>query len=162
MFNHIGLSVPDVDKAAEWYSKHFGFRRINAGMHVDGDKTPETREIMSKVYGNKLQKVKIVCLSTGNSVGFELFEFIDPPVKQPDMKNWTLEEQYQRGGVYHFCLTVPEPQAVCDAACKDGAAQIGGSIDLYDGEQGLYLRDPWGNVIELLSCSYEQLLVNRT
>ncbi|KAK5115007.1 hypothetical protein LTR85_010045 [Meristemomyces frigidus] len=145
-----------------WYGKHFGFRRIKADNDVDGDKNPQAIAHMSKLYGNKLRKVKVVFLTTGNSVGFELFEFIDPPVKPADMETWTLEEQYQRGGVFHFCLTVPEPQAVCDAVCKDGAAQIGEMIHGYDGEGGLYLRDPWGNVIELLSCSYEQLLANRT
>jgi len=158
IFNHVALSVPDLDKAIEWYSKHFGFRRIRPDGEMDHAKGPN---YLAKVYGDKLHKVRIAWLTTGNSVGFELFQFIDPPVKQPDLENWTLEEQYQRGGVFHICLTVPDPDAVCDIACEDGATRIGETVETYDGEKTSYLRDPWGIVIELMSCSFEQLLGNR-
>ena len=57
-----------------------------------------------RIYGTKLQKVKIAWLSTGNGVGFEIFEFIDPPTKSADEVNaqWSLEHQYQRGGFFHI------------------------------------------------------------
>jgi hypothetical protein len=32
-----------------------------------------------KIYPSNLQKAKIAWMSCGNSVGFEVFEFIDPP-----------------------------------------------------------------------------------
>jgi len=41
-----------------------------------------------------------------------------------------------------------------------GGKQIGETCDMY-GEKALYLQDPWGNIIECLSCSFEQLMGNR-
>lgn len=110
-----------------------------------------------------MQKVKIAWLSTGNGVGFEIFEFIDPPTKSSEDANakWSLEEQYQRGGFFHIGVTAPDPDAVAERACQDGASRIGETITSYDGEKALYVRDPWGNVIEILSCSFEQLMGNR-
>lgn len=144
------------------YGKHFGFRRIRddrlTDQSVDGTDAP-----IFKIYGNKLQKVKIAWLSTGNGVGFEIFEFIDPPTKSADdvKANWSLEEQYQRGGFFHIGVTAPDPVAVAEQACQDGASRVGETITMYDGEKALYLRDPFGNIIEVLSCSFEQLMGNR-
>lgn len=160
--NHIAVAVDDVDKAADWYGKHFGFRRIqNDRMNdqsVDGANNP-----LYKIYGDSLRKVKIAFLSTGNGVGFEIFQFIDPPTDSAKTitKDWTLQDQYQRGGVFHVAVTAPDPEAVAKRACEDGAVQIGETVTVYDGERALYLRDPWGIVMELLSCSFEQLMANR-
>lgn len=125
---------------------------------VDGTDAP-----IFKIYGTKLRKVKMAWLSTGNGVGFEIFEFIDPPTKSADEinANWSLEEQYQRGGYFHIGVTAPDPEAVAERACQDGAARVGETITMYDGEKALYIRDPWGNVVEVLSCSFEQLMGNR-
>jgi catechol 2,3-dioxygenase-like lactoylglutathione lyase family enzyme len=156
------VAVDSVDKAAEWYGKHFGFRRIRndrmTDRSVDGPDNP-----IFKIYGGKLNKVKVAWLSAGNSVGFELFEFIDPPTQKAEdiRKDWTLEQQYQRGGFFHICVTSPDPDALAKEACQDGAMQVGETITAYDGEKALYLRDPWGNVVEVLSCSFEQLMGNR-
>lgn len=162
MVNHVGIAVDSVDKAADWYSKHFGFRRIRndrtTDRSTDGGDSP-----IYRVYGSKLNKVKVAWLTTGNGVGFELFEFIDPPTKsaQEINSNWSLEEQYQRGGYYHVGVTAPDPAAVAKKCCEDGATQIGETSSHYDGETILYLRDPWGNIVEILSCSFEQLMGNR-
>ena len=160
--NHIAIAVDDLEKAAEWYGKHFGFRRIRSDGKVDrstdGDDSP-----IFKIYGNKLHKVKIAWLATGNGVGFEIFEFIDPPAKKADEinKDWSLEEQYQRGGFFHIAITSPDPDGLADRACADGGVRVGETVAMYDGETALYLRDPWGNVVEVLSCSFEQLMGNR-
>ena len=162
VFNHVGIAVDSVDKAADFYGKHFGFRRLRndvmTDQAVDGIDSPTF-----KIYGNKLQKVKIAFLSTGNGVGFEIFEFIDPPTKSADelKANWSLEEQYHRGGFFLIAVTAPDPAAVAEAACKDGASRVGETITMYDGDKTLYLRDPWGNIVEVLSCSFEQLMGNR-
>ena len=162
MFNHVAIAVDSVDKAAEFYGKHFGFRRIRddrmTDQAADGTDAP-----VFKIYGTSLRKVKIAWLSTGNGVGFEIFEFIDPPTKGADEvnANWSLQEQYQRGGFFHIGITAPDPDLVAENACQDGATRVGETVSMYDGEKALYLRDPWGNVVEVLSCSFEQLMGNR-
>ena len=82
-------------------------------------------------------------------------------MKKPDLESWTLEEQYQRGGVFHVCFTVPDPDAKCEEVCKDGAMKVGETIQGFDGNTGVYFRDPFGNVVELMSGNFEQVLANR-
>lgn len=156
------MAVDDVDRAADWYGKHFGFRRIRSDrvndQSVDGTDAP-----LYRIYGESLRKVKIAWLSTGNSVGFEIFQFIDPPTDSAEtvLKDWTLQNQYQRGGVFHVAVTAPDPEAVARRACEDGAVQIGETVTVGDDERAVYLRDPWGVVMEVLSCSYDQLMANQ-
>ncbi|KAF2163423.1 hypothetical protein M409DRAFT_26037 [Zasmidium cellare ATCC 36951] len=152
--NHIGVSVPPgtLEEVVEWYGKHLGFRRLTSSSHEMGPG--------GKIYGSTLRKAKVAYLTTGNGVGFEIFEFIDPPTKAVDMNEWSLEEQYQRGGMFHLAITVPDPDRVCKECCDDGATQIGETIEERNGEKLLYLRDPWGMIVELLSCSWEQMNAN--
>ena len=86
--------------------------------------------------------MKLAWLSTGNGVGFEIFELIDPPTKSADEVNaqWSLENQHQRGGFFHIGVTAPDPDAVAEAACKDGATRVGEAITMYHGEKALYSR----------------------
>ncbi|KAK5175542.1 uncharacterized protein LTR77_000681 [Saxophila tyrrhenica] len=162
VFNHIGISVKSVDKAADRHSKPFGFRRItndaSADRSTDGSDSP-----LFRVYGDKLQKVKIAFLATGNGVGFKIFEFIDPPVRDAEeiKKEWSIEQQYQRGGYFHIAVTAPDPDAVAEKAFEDGAVRVGETIELFDGDKALYLRDQWGNAVEVLSWSLEQMMGNR-
>ena len=138
VFNHVGIAVDSVDKAAEFYGKHFGFRRIRDDRMTDRS-VDASEHPMFRIYGNKLNKLKVAWLTTGNGVGFEIFEFIDPPTKSSAeiKENWTLEEQSQRGGVFHICVTAPDPDAVAEKACADGASRVGDTVTAYDGEKAL-------------------------
>jgi catechol 2,3-dioxygenase-like lactoylglutathione lyase family enzyme len=146
--------VPDCDKACDWYQKVFGFRRIRSDRvtdrAVDGDEAP-----IFKIYGNSLQKVKGAWLACGNGVGFEVFEFIDPACTVPKPSF-----EYTRGGFFHIAVTTPDPDATAQVVKDNGGKQIGTTVSMY-GEKALYVEDPWGNVIECLSCSFEQLMGNR-
>lgn len=185
--NHIALAVPSLALAVAWYEKHLGFRRVRndrtSDRGVDGDDAP-----IFRIYGEGLRKVRIAWLVAGNGVGVEIFEFVEPgplvegegwtlegQVSLPGGLGWWLMEQvcevgladgfiyvqYRRGGVFHFCVTHPEPAKLAAEACEDGARQIGELVELGEGQTALYLRDPWGCVVEVLSCGYEQLMANR-
>jgi catechol 2,3-dioxygenase-like lactoylglutathione lyase family enzyme len=156
--NHIAISVPDVEAAVKWYTEIFGFRKLQQSVSLtDRRMTPEAS--IFKIYGDALQVVKIAFLTSANGVGVELFEFIDPPMEHPATFD------YRRGGVFHICLTVSDPEALCDKAVAAGAKKIGQTVMPYqhldEDDIALYMQDPWGTVIELLSCSFEQLLGNR-
>lgn len=108
-----------------------------------------------KIYDSKLHKVKVAWLGCGNSVGFEVFEFIDPPhTPKPDF-------EYNRSGFFHIGVTNPDPDAAAKWAIENGAKQIGVTCPMGGGESALYVSDPWGNVVEILSCSFESLLANK-
>ncbi|ORY15279.1 Glyoxalase/Bleomycin resistance protein/Dihydroxybiphenyl dioxygenase [Clohesyomyces aquaticus] len=152
VFNHVAISVPDCDAAVEWYGKVFGFKRIRTDRMTDRS-TMSTAPIF-KIYDSQLHKVKIAWLGTGNSVGFEVFEFIDPPHKPaPDF-------EYNRSGFFHIAVTAPDVKATCQRAVENGGKQVGETVEMGPTEKALYLSDPWGNVIEVLTCSFEALLAN--
>jgi len=107
-----------------------------------------------KIYEGKMKAVKVAWLGTGNSVGFEVFEFVDPPHEPAPAF------EYNRSGFFHIAVTAPDPEAVCERAVKEGGKQIGETVDMGE-ERALYLSDPWGNVVEVLTCSFEHLMANK-
>lgn len=149
--------MPDLEKAVEWYQEVFGFRRIRSDCAFDRDETPDAPYF--KIYPASMKKFKIAWLACGNSVGFEIYEFQDPKTTVPKVTN---DEQfdYARGGFFHIAITVADPDTVVKKCIETGGKQIGETIEMF-GEKALYAADPWGNVIELLSCSFEQLVGNR-
>jgi catechol 2,3-dioxygenase-like lactoylglutathione lyase family enzyme len=107
-----------------------------------------------KIYDSKLHKVKVAWLSTGNSVGFEVFEFIDPPhVPKPAF-------EYNKSGFFHIAVTTPDIDEAVKRVVENGGRQVGETVGMGKGEQAAYVSDPWGNVVELLTCGFEALLAN--
>ncbi|KAF2808990.1 glyoxalase/bleomycin resistance protein/dioxygenase, partial [Mytilinidion resinicola] len=151
VFNHVAISVANCDEAVEWYSKVFGFRRIRNDRTTTRTETPSGP--IFKIYGGSLHAVKTAWLGTGNSVGFEVFEFIDPPHEPAP------HFQYNRAGFFHIAVTAPDPDETCARAVREGGKQVGETIKM-GAEKALYLGDPWGNVVEVLSCSFEHLMAN--
>jgi catechol 2,3-dioxygenase-like lactoylglutathione lyase family enzyme len=156
--NHIAIAVPDVEAAVKWYTEILGFRKLRqTPRYSDRNITPDAS--IFKIYGEKLQKLKIAFLTSGNGVGIELFEFVDPPMEHPATFDYT------RGGVFHICLTVADPEALCAKAIAAGGKKIGETVMpwafLDEDDIAMYIQDPWGTVIEFLSCSFEMLAANR-
>jgi catechol 2,3-dioxygenase-like lactoylglutathione lyase family enzyme len=144
--------VADCDKACDWYQEVFGFRRIRSDRTTVRAETPDAP--IFKIYPPSLEKVKCAWLACGNGVGFEVFEFIKPAYEQPK------DFEYARGGFFHIAITVPDPDETAKKVIANGGKQIGETVGMY-GEKALYIADPWGNVVECLSCSFEQLMGNR-
>jgi hypothetical protein len=108
-----------------------------------------------KIYDSKLQKVKIAWLGTGNSVGFEVFEFIDPPFQPaPDF-------EYARSGFFHIAVTSPDVDGAVKRVLEHGGKQVGETVAMGPEDKAAYVSDPWGNVVELLSCNFEALMANK-
>lgn len=108
---------------------------------------------------------KLAWLSCGNGVGIELYEFIRPKTVVPDSKllkdgEEGEEFEYARGGFFHIAITVADPEAVGKKVVDNGGKQYGKTAEVW-GEKALYAADPWGNIMELISCSLEQLMANR-
>lgn len=108
-------------------------------------------------------KVKTAFLSAGNGVGFEVFEFVDPPYEAPAPRD---AFDYARAGVSHISITTPDVDAAVQSVKDAGGRQIGETLpsgrDLEGTmRQASYVQDPWGTVVELMSVSFEALLANR-
>lgn len=92
-------------------------------------------------------------MSTGNGVGFEIFEFLDPKPYLPEQ-----QFEYHRGGFFHVCVTDADPDALAEKVVAAGGTRIGETVDPTGlGVKCLYVADPWGNVVEILDISFERL-----
>lgn len=92
-------------------------------------------------------------LTAGNGVGFEIFEFIEPKTYVPQQ-----EFEYNRGGVFHLCVTDADPTALAEKIVEAGGKRIGVSAHPYTGHTMVYVSDPWGNAIEILDTSYDRII----
>ena len=160
VLNHIALHVPDLDAAVTFYTTLFGFKRLRT-LPVCCDRGTDPCAPIFRVYDARLHKVKLAFLTTGSGVGFELFQFVDPPMSEQASFDYT------RGGVFHLAVTDPDPDALCERVVGAGGRKIGETIVpsscVGDAEKvyALYVQDPWGNVIEACSCSFEKMMANR-
>ncbi|KXH47417.1 hypothetical protein CSIM01_05354 [Colletotrichum simmondsii] len=149
--NHIGVSVPDIEAVVKWYSEIMGFVLVNGKIkHIKRSETPDAG--IFKIYPDSLQEVKLGFMATGNGVGFEVFEFVDPAYKKAE------DFAYNVGGFFHLCVTDAEPEALLARAIQAGASKIGEpTLNPLSGSRCLYFKDPWGNVLEILDMSFDRM-----
>lgn len=153
--NHVGITVPDIYRAIDWYGEVFGFRRIMGPrlLEAAGAATPETGHIL----GPRFRKALQAHLVTANSVGLELFQFVDPPVERP-----VDSMEYWRIGYWHLCFTDPNIDELAARIVQTGGAQRTAVFAFLPGTDRklVYCEDPFGNVIEIFSHSYEETFAN--
>ena len=157
MLNHVAVSVPDCAAAVSWYTGILGFKMLQPAIRTT-ERLATPSAPMFAIYPPSLQKVKMAFLGTGNGVGFEVFEFLDPAFS-PAAASFE-KGGYAHGGFFHICVTDPEPDRLAERVVKEGGKKLGETIVMGE-ESACYVQDPWGNVIEVLSCTFEQLLANR-
>lgn len=149
--NHIAVSVQDIDAVVKWYTNVMGFQLIgNKIVHIKRSEDPSAA--IFSIYGSTLQEARLAFMSTGNSVGFEIFEFLDPGFKKQES-----DFEYNRGGFFHACVTDSNPEQLAARVAKEGGSRVGTTVGLGAGITCLYVKDPWGNVIEILDTSFERL-----
>ncbi|KAF6822427.1 hypothetical protein CPLU01_12041 [Colletotrichum plurivorum] len=149
--NHIGVSVPDIEAAVRWYTKVMGFHLL--GGKIKHFKRSETGDNgIFKIYPASLQEVKLGFMATGNGVGFEVFEFVEPGHQQPR------DFHYNLGGFFHLCVTDANPDALLAKVISEGGSAVGEPItNSTSKSRCIYCKDPWGNVLELMNMSFDQM-----
>jgi catechol 2,3-dioxygenase-like lactoylglutathione lyase family enzyme len=155
--NHVGVSVPDIDAAIAWYREVFGFTVIADPVEVPNDGS-HFANLAADICGERFGGMKIAHMVTGDGVGFELFEFIEP---RPERREDTME--YWKNGFFHIAITHPDVEAKVAEIVAAGGVKRSQVWDLFPGE-GItvcYCEDPYGNVLEIISHRYEQVLANR-
>jgi catechol 2,3-dioxygenase-like lactoylglutathione lyase family enzyme len=156
-FNHVGVSVPDVDAAIDWYHRIFGFTVIANPAEVRPDGT-HFGNLSSDICGARYQGMRIAHMVTGDGTGFELFEFLGP---KPERRADTME--YWKNGFFHVAITVADVEGKIAEISASGGMQRSEIWRLFPEEDIFlcYCEDPFGNVIEIISHRYEQALANR-
>lgn len=141
--------MPDAKATVDWYRRVLGFQLIGEIVHIKRTENPN--DPIFGIYPDTLQEVKLAKMATGNGVGFEIFEFINPQFKAAK----TFE--YERAGFFHICVTDADPEGLARLCEAEGGKKIGKTVD--PSGKGeivcLYLADPWNNVIEVLDVGFE-------
>jgi len=149
-FSHVGITVPDLDRAVDFYTTVFGWYLIMKPTVVEDDDSAigiMCRDVFGKGYG----KFRIAHMSTSDKIGVELFEWPDTFIPKNNM-------EYRRSGIFHFCIQDPEIEETVKKVIANGGKQRMPIREYYPGEKPyrmVYMEDPFGNVFELYSHSYE-------
>jgi len=150
-FSHIGITVPDLERAVEFYSMAFDCYVIMGPTKVSQDDSA-IGQMCDDVFGTGWGSFRIAHLSTGDGIGIELFEF---PKTRPEERPF----EYWRPGIFHICLQDQHLEERVKLIESLGGRQRMSQVRYYyPGEKPyrmIYCEDPFGNIIELYSHSYE-------
>nr|WP_139281712.1 lactoylglutathione lyase family protein [Vibrio aerogenes] len=150
-FSHIGISVPDLDAAVKFYTKVLGWYLIMPATEITEDNSA-IGEMCSDVFGVNWRKFRIAHLSTGDRIGIELFEFNNQQQPENNFEYW-------KTGVFHFSVQDPNLEELAEKiVAAGGKKRMKAPRYYYPGEKPyrmIYMEDPFGNIIEIYSHSYE-------
>ncbi|MGI9290257.1 MAG: lactoylglutathione lyase family protein [Gammaproteobacteria bacterium] len=149
-FSHIGISVPDVEQAVEFYSKVMGWYLIMQPTTIEEENETAIGQMCVDVFGSGWGSFRIAHMSTGDKIGVEMFEF---PNNEPPG-----EFQYWKTSTFHFCVQDPNLEDLVEKIVAHGGKQRMPVREYYPGEKPFrmcYVEDPFGLIFEVYSHSYE-------
>jgi len=154
--NHIAVSVPDLDRAVKWYKEVLGFTVIKEPIELVTDDSLKGMAVKD-IHGPRLKKMRMVWLSSANQIGFEIFEYIEPKAERR-VDNF----EYWKSGFIHICITDPDIEGLCKRISETGGKQRSKIWDIVTekGYKIAFCEDPFGNIIEIYSHSYEQTILS--
>jgi len=150
-FSHIGITVPDIEKAVKFYTEVMGFYVIMQPTLVKEENETAIGQMCIDVFGEGWGTFKIAHLSTGDKIGFELFEFNESKDLKPTFEPF-------RTGLFHFSVQDPDVEGLVQKIVEAGGKQRMPIREYYPGDKPYrmcYVEDPFGNVFEIYSHSYE-------
>ena len=150
-FSHIGITVPDIHKAVEFYEQVMGWYVIMPPSTVKEENETAIGQMCIDVFGEGWGTFEIAHLATSDGIGIELFSF-------PNTKNTKPEFAPFNTGLFHFCVQDPEVEKLTEKIVRWGGKQRMPIREYYPGEKPyrmVYVEDPFGIVFEIYSHSYE-------
>ena len=150
-FSHIGITVPDLDKAVKFYKETLGWYLIMEPTEVKEEKDTAIGQMCIDVFGEDWGSFRIAHLSTSDKIGVELFEFKHNEQPQAEFNPY-------KTGVFHFCVQDPDVEGLAKKIVENGGKQRMPIREYYAGEKPyrmVYMEDPFGNILEIYSHSYE-------
>lgn len=150
-FSHIGITVSNIEKAVKFYTEVLGFYVIMDPTLVKEENESAIGQMCIDVFGEGWSTFKIAHLSTGDKIGFELFEFKESKTQKPNFEPF-------RSGLFHFSIQDPDVEGLVKKIVDAGGKQRMPIREYYPGEKPYrmcYVEDPFGTVFEIYSHSYE-------
>jgi predicted enzyme related to lactoylglutathione lyase len=165
-FNHVAVSVTDIDSAMRWYETVIQMTVLIKPTEIttyeeDNKKNhdPHLATIVKAIFGSILGKFKICHMSSANGVGIELFQFIEPAAEMRSKDN---NFEYWKTGFSHIALTEPDIEELASKIASTGGKRRTDVMELVpgSGKKICFCEDPFGNILEIYSHSYEQFWAN--
>ncbi|MBV8665768.1 MAG: VOC family protein [Burkholderiaceae bacterium] len=138
--NHIALSVPDLNKALAFYCDLLGFERGKLNSWEAGTTSSATAEKILAVSGTAADVMHV----RGPNLLIELFQFRGGNPQLQDPARPVVDH-----GITHFCLSVSDLDKEYARLYAAGVKFHGPPTAIAPGLRTCYLRDPFGNVLEL-------------
>lgn len=149
-FSHIGLSVPDIKKAVKFYSEVMGWYVIMEPSRVNEDNSA-IGEMSTEVFGEGWGSYYIAHMTTGDGIGIELFQFENNVQPDNNFKFWET-------GIFHYGVQDPDIEGLVEKIKLNGGKQRMPIKEYYPGEKPfkmVYMEDPFGNLVEIYTHSYD-------
>jgi lactoylglutathione lyase family protein len=150
-FSHIGITVPDLERAVKFYTEAMGLYLIMGPTTIQHDESA-IGQMCDDVFGEGWGSFRIAHLSTIDGIGVEIFEF-------PETKSEQSPFEYWRPRLFHVCFQDPDLEGRIKKIEANGGRQRMKQVRYYYPGQKpyrmVYCEDPFGNLIELYSHSYE-------
>lgn len=150
-FSHIGITVPDIDKAVEFYSSTMGWYVIMQATSILEERETAIGQMCIDVLGEGWESFQIVHMSTADGIGVELFSFPANISKSKEFNPFTT-------GLFHFCVQDPNIEDLVEKIAANGGKQRMPIREYYPGDKPYkmcYVEDPFGIVFEIYTHSYE-------
>ncbi len=150
-FSHIGITVPDIKKAVDFYQEVMGWYVIMPPSTVQKERETAIGQMCIDVFGENWEFFEIAHLSTSDGIGIELFSFPQGIKEAPAFNPFNT-------GLFHFCVQDPEIEQLTEKIVARGGKQRMPIREYYPGEKPykmVYVEDPFGIVFEIYSHSYE-------
>lgn len=142
--SHVGITVKDFKKSVQWYEKYFGFKLISESKFNE-----ETVRSLEALYQARQGTLKLGFLRMPKGGVVEIFEFSHQEEKTT--LNWN------RPGVTHFTLDVKNINKWYEQY-KDEINFLS-EPQTTDGNDWVFLKDPDGNLIELIDLKFNYFLI---
>jgi len=152
-FSHVGLTVPNLEEALDFYLNVMGWYHISGPIDVyEDDRESRLTTIGKLLYGEGWKKFRFAHLSAADGIGCEIFEF------ETNTHPISVNTPFSTG-IFHFCVQDPNIEDLVARIEQYGGQRMCEIIELDPGKKPykmVYVKDPFGNMIEIYTHSYER------
>jgi len=143
---HVGIAVPELDRAVAWYADVLGLEPLGPPVAVSADDGHAGAVAADVLGGGSFRQAH---LTSANGVALELFEFAEP------QERWT--------GIFHLCAVPPNLGRTAARISASGGRRTSRIWHIFPDApyRTCYCEDPFGTTIELYSHSHERTYANR-
>jgi len=150
-FSHIGITVPDINSAVNFYETVMGWYIIMAPSTIKKETDTAIGQMCIDVFGEDWEEFEIAHMSTSEGIGIELFSFPNGKKEAPEFSPFNT-------GLFHFCIQDPNIESLVKKIVKHGGKQRMPIREYYPNDKPYkmcYVEDPFGIVFEIYTHSYE-------